>query len=59
MPQQLTITPAKLGFITLRQALEMGADPDDLDTLDFLLFCKRTYYREIDVRRIIDAATTK
>lgn len=52
MPQRIILTPQKLGFITKRQALDLGATESGLASLDYLVYCKRVYYRLIDVQQL-------
>lgn len=49
---QIVLTPDKIGFVTEQQALEMGADPQQLNSLDWLNLHGRKHYRQIDIERL-------
>lgn len=49
---QIVLTPDKIGFVTEQQALEMGANPQQLNSLDWLNLHGRKHYRQIDIERL-------
>lgn len=49
---QIVLTPDKIGFVTEQQALEMGVNPQQLNSLDWLNLHGRKHYRQIDIERL-------